>query len=358
MSTTAFALAGLGGFNAHGAGFLAAASESKVMPDLVTATSGQIIVLADWLQGKNLEQSLVIPELEHNTMAQAAIAVCGDPGIFRPAYLEALRRWLTPPFGGNFFETLCNRLFPAQLYVPTRPQSDFATIADVFNNAARIGDRDIGIVFNAYDLKSGQAVLYGNDKARRLWQPKRRNPDATKSVGDLSKTSADEIALAPITAEAVESALWLSLYGFDNLPQPNLIDGAYDRACIVSELHIFDRIFVARPLAQGWVGRNGPPGNWFEVQDWQTEMWFSAGYKAEVAALSQINGLIKAGMISPSSPLKQVELIEIAPETPAGFFNYFVEREKVYERAYEEAAKKFTALGFRPSSFKQARAAG
>ncbi len=43
----AFALAGLGGFNAHGAGFLAAASEHRVVPDLVTATSGQIIVLAD-----------------------------------------------------------------------------------------------------------------------------------------------------------------------------------------------------------------------------------------------------------------------------------------------------------------------
>jgi|HubBroStandDraft_3_1064219.scaffolds.fasta_scaffold470680_2 hypothetical protein len=27
--------------------------------------------------------------------------------------------------------------------------------------------------------------------------------------------------------------------------------------------------------------------NWFEVQDWQTEMWFSAGYKAEHAAADQ-----------------------------------------------------------------------
>lgn len=344
MSTTAFALAGLGGFNAHGAGFLAAASKCKVTPDLVTATSGQIVVLADWLQGKNLEQSLVVPELENNTMAQLAVAVYGDPGVFRPAYLEALRRWLTPQFGGDFFEGLCNRLFPAQLYVPTRPASDFSTIADVFNNA-RIEDRDIGIVFNAYNLRTGQAVLYGNDKARSLWQPKRSNPDATKSVGDVSRTGADEIALEAITAEAVQSALWLSLYGFDNLPQPNLIDGVYDRACIISELHIFDRIFVARPLAQGWLKKGGP-SNWFEVQDWQTEMWFSAGYKAEVAALNQINGLIKAGMVNPSSPLKQVDLIEIAPETPAGFFNYFIERKKVYERAYGQAIEKFAALGF------------
>ena len=37
--TTAFALAGLGGFNAHGAGFLAAASKCGMIPDMVTATS-------------------------------------------------------------------------------------------------------------------------------------------------------------------------------------------------------------------------------------------------------------------------------------------------------------------------------
>ena len=90
MSTTAFALAGLGGFNAHGAGFLAAASKCNAVPDLVTATSGQIIVLADWLQNKDLEKSLVVPELEHNPMAQLAIALSGDPGVFRPAYPETL----------------------------------------------------------------------------------------------------------------------------------------------------------------------------------------------------------------------------------------------------------------------------
>jgi hypothetical protein len=97
MGTTAFALAGLGGFNAHGAGFLAAASKCNVAPDLATATSGQIIVLADWLQHKDLEKSLVVPELENNPMAQLAIAFSGDPGVFRPAYLEMLERWLKPP---------------------------------------------------------------------------------------------------------------------------------------------------------------------------------------------------------------------------------------------------------------------
>ena len=346
-TTTAFALAGLGGFNAHGAGFLAAASECEIVPDLVTATSGQIIVVADWLQGKDLEKSLVDPELEHNSMAQLAVVLSGDSGIFRPAYPEALRRWWTPPpFRENPLEALFDRLLPAQLYVPTRDPAAFSAIAHVFNSEAKLHGHEIGIVFNAYNLKTGQAVLFGNDKARSLWPRQKSIPLATKSI-DARNGSADsdEIELQPITAEAVQSALWLSLYGFDHLPEPHLIDGAYNRSCIVSELHTFDRIFVARPLARGWPGRG--PSNWFEVQDWQTEMWFSVGYKAEVDTLQQINGLVAADRLG--APYKRVDLIEIAPPTPAGFFNYFVERKTVYKRAYQEAITKFAALGLYPA---------
>jgi hypothetical protein len=335
MSTTAFALAGLGGFNAHGAGFLVAASKSNVRPDLVTATSGQIIVLAEWLQGNDLEKSLVIPELEHNPIAQLAIVLSGDPGVFRPAYPEMLQRWMTPPpLQGNLLEAFFDRLLPAQLYVPTRPAADFSKIAKVFNDTS-----DMGIVFNAYNLKAGRAVLFGNLKAQSLWPAEKSNKAATRSVAETDDAEV-ELALLPITAEAIESALWLSLYGFQHLPQPNLIDGAYDRSCIVSELHKFDRIFVARPLARGWLGKGGP-SNWFEVQDWQTEMWFSAAYKAEVDALNQINGLVRTGKLQDPN-YKEVKLIEIAPETPAGFFNYFIERKTIYKRAYDLAVEKFS----------------
>ena len=108
----------------------------------------------------------------------------------------------------------------------------------------------MGIDFNAYNLKTGQAVLFGNPKAHEFWPGEKSNKVATRSVGELDDPEV-ELKLQPITAEAVQSALWLSLYGFSNLPQPHLIDGAYDRSCIVSELHKFDRIFVARPLARG-----------------------------------------------------------------------------------------------------------
>ncbi len=342
MAKTAFALAGLGGFNAHGAGFLVASAKCGIIPDMVTATSGQIVVLADWLQGKDLEKALVDPELQHNSLAELGILFSGDPGIFRPAYLETLGRWFTPPSPRRKpLQALFDRLLPAQLYVPTRSTSDFSTMADVFNNKARIGNRDIGIVFNAYNVRTGEAALFGNDKARGLWDGRKANPQATKTtVHHHGKSATDEIDLLPITAEAIEAALWLSLYGFDRLPQPHLIDGAYFRSCIVSELHMFDRIFVARPLAQGWLGQ--APSNYFDVQDWQTEMWFSVGYKAEVDALTQINGLVAAGHLGP--PFKKVDLIDIAPETPAGFFHYFVERKVIYDRAYDEAMKTFAAL--------------
>src|SRR5262249_9170434 len=201
---------------------------SQVVPELVTATSGQIIVLAEWLQGKDLEASLVNPKLEHNSFAQLAVAFGGESGVFRPAYLEALKRWWSLPLGEkNPLEGLFDRLFPAQLYVPTRKQADFDNIARVLNSATGSDGREIGVVFNAYNLKTGRAVLFGNEKARQLWPKEKPIQQATRSVDVRSSRSGrEEPALGPITAQAVESALWLSLYGFDHLPQPHLMDGA------------------------------------------------------------------------------------------------------------------------------------
>src|SRR5215467_3932531 len=81
------------------------------------------------------------------------------------------------------------------------------------------------------------------------------------------------------------------------------------------------------------------PSNWFEVQDWNYEMWFSV-----VDALKRINDLIDAEVIR-NGEFKKVELIEIEPETPAGYFQYFVERNAVYDRAFETSEKVFASLG-------------
>jgi hypothetical protein len=39
-----------------------------------------------------------------------------------------------------------------------------------------------------------------------------------------------------------------------------------------------------------------------------------------------------------------VDLVEIAPPRPAGFFNYFIERERVFDSAYWQAKERFKAL--------------
>jgi hypothetical protein len=333
----AFALAGLGGFNAHGAGFLAAARDLGVVPDIVTATSGQILVTADWLRGRDLHASLMDPEREAHKFSQFQIALTGYPGIFRPAYVEAWSRlWNPPSATEDYLDQLTDRLLPAQQYVPTRTDEFFAEMADVFNNRAAIGGKRIGVLFNAYDLKSGKAVLFGNDAARDLL-PKMSVLKRSTTFHDarFGSDGDKEAEIHPISGEACKAALWLTLYGFDELPGGRL-DGAYHRSCLVSELHEFDRIFVARPLANGWLGRR-PPSNWFEVQDWNTEMWFSVSYKAEVDALSRINDLVEAGFLDPR--FKKVDLVEVAPETPAGYFNFFLERSEVYDRAYAKASQ-------------------
>jgi hypothetical protein len=344
----AFALAGLGGFNAHGAGFLAAATKWDVRPELVTATSGQIMVLADWLAGRDVRTHLMLAGRASGPYDLLRTLVVGHPGVFRPAFGEALLR-LTSPLGTrdhpfNPINFIADRLLPAQQYVPELTEVEFEGVAKTFNESR------IGVVFNSYEPKQGTGSLYGNDAARALLPTEKALPNthaarlqASSHPHDMRYVSdvTSENEILPITAEAVRSALWLSLYGFQNMPSGRM-DGAYHRSCVVSELHVFDRIFVARPLADGW--RDRPPANWFEVQDWNTEMWFSVGYKAEVAGLRRINDLIAAGVIA-EDKFHKVELIEIEPKTPAGYFHYFVERNDVYDEALRVAEETFAHLG-------------
>ncbi|WP_315718786.1 MULTISPECIES: hypothetical protein [unclassified Bradyrhizobium] len=341
----AFALAGLGGLNAHGAGFLDTARAWGVTPDLVTATSGQILVLSAWLQGLDLRDQLISSDRLRDPTSQLRTVMFGYPGVFRPAYAEALTRFVSwPDWRDGPFNVIADRLLPAQQYVPVRSEADFMHAAETLNGTP------IGVVFNTYDPETGTGCLYGNDAARALLPSEKSIPNAHGAKARQSAAKRDrryasdvsaERTIRPITPEAIKAALWLSLYGFAKLPEGQM-DGAYHRACIVSELHGFDRIFAVRPLAGGWQGE--VPQNWFEVQDWTYEMWFSVGYKAEVDALKRINDLIAAGVIT-DPKYKSVDLVEIQPETPAGYFNYFVERGEVYESAVVATELKFAELG-------------
>jgi len=142
----AFALAGLGGFNAHGAGFLQAARDNGIKPDLVTATSGQIVVLAAYLKGAtDLKKGLIDKALEHDPLAQLRIASLGYPGVFEPAVTEAIARVLTPPFFGLGINFFADRFLPAQLYKPTRTAEIIEELSDTLNDSP-IGSSSIPMI--------------------------------------------------------------------------------------------------------------------------------------------------------------------------------------------------------------------
>jgi len=200
----------------------------------------------------------------------------------------------------------------------------------------------IGVVFNAYCPVKGTGVLYGNDAARKLMLTESSIPLLKDEVGSDSRyNKSSEYPIREITLDSIKSALWLSLYGFEHIPK-GYMDGAYHRSCILSELHNFDEVFVARPLANGWL-ETELPRSYFDVQDWNTEMWFSVGYKAEVDAMKRINALIERGIITNKS-FKPVRIFEIEPKTPAGYFNYFIEHLTVFEDAKDKADKLFKRL--------------
>jgi hypothetical protein len=117
-ASVAFALGGLGGFNAHGTGFLDAATHCEVIPNLVTATSGQIAILAQWLMGRDLKKAIINPELEHNQLAQLAIAVGGEPGVFQPAYSQAFKRWFRFPDLEHPFRSCSTACFRLRFMCP------------------------------------------------------------------------------------------------------------------------------------------------------------------------------------------------------------------------------------------------
>jgi len=338
----AFALAGLGGFNAHGAGFLQAARDNRVEPDLVTATSGQIIVLAAYLRGEpDLKAGLIDKEIEHDPFAQLRIALTGYRGVFEPAFWEAIQRIVTPPWFKPDLDFFADKFLPAQMYKPVRTSETIAALANTFNHSR------VGVVFNTFDPETGNGLLYGNEAARERMPTESSIgvlPDQRSRDPKIARTSGAEQAILPITEEAISSALWLSLYGFDPAAMPQRqMDGAYHRSCILSELHNFDRVIVCRPLANGWRDKDWPK-SYFDVQDWNTEMWFSVGYKAEVDAMKRINALIDRGAIPPDAGFKVVDLLEVEPTTPAGYFNYFIERDSVYEDARERADALFKWL--------------
>lgn len=314
--TMGMALGGLGGFNAHDAGVLKALHDRSLHPDVITCTSGAILWVHQYLTAPERIPEEVRRQTDAVRGGNALLAaVTGIPGVFAPAYLQYWRRWLRP-WSEVSINALLDRLLPAQLYVPTRPASQYQAVATTFNEAP------VPIMFNAFAIGRGHELVFTNPAGADFLEV--TLDDGREHHWPWRDTST---SYRSIDAKAVEAALWLVLYGFaETYRGETVIDGAYHRQLIVTELASCDVIYAVKPQSDAWAGR--PPKSYFDVQDFDTEMWFNSSYAAEVAGLQHAT--------------EPPQVIPITMKRPLGYFNYFIERESNYTRAYEQASRVFT----------------
>jgi len=362
QTTLAFAMGGLAGNNAHGAGFLQAALERKVQPIMISCTSGQILWVSRYLQAANnliktnLKEMLQEDVRQVNptgnvNVALASLALFGKAGVFAPARNEymldmiqnAVDTWFdvcTKPHEVLLPQKLLE-LFPCRNLIPDFPEVFFDNIADIFRNASLPQENGkkrlpVGIVFNSYNPRSGEEYVYLNDQARKLLHEKSGGEEHKYSPGVKSRYR-DRTIYQDIDAKAVRDALWLYQYGFDN-KESGFIDGAYFRGMILSELTVARKIFCVRPINHCWQG--DLPRNYPELEDLKTEIAFDGSYCGERYQIQLINRLLGKN-VADSSKYHQIELEEIEIKKPRGYFDYLFENELVFADAYEDAVQRF-----------------
>lgn len=371
MQRVAIAIGGLGGNNAHGAGFLAAAHETQrlrgearrprpeapdgddrrrraahgLLPEVefISCTSGAMLWVARYLQGTDLRAALRatvqevdarlgLPDSEwtRDWRGPLLAGVTGIPGVFRPAWQAYLRHWQRRMTARPFAWPTTPRdwydlLYPAQVLIPAFPDSLFEQIAATFNDR----DHGVGVAFNSFNPRSGLEYLHVNELGMQLLAA--RDPDV--DYGRVDGT----LLYRDIRPDDVRAALRLFAYGFidaDAEPAGPAIDGAYARSIILNELTFAERIYAVKPLNTRWIGRL--PGNQFEVQDMQTERWFETSYREQARLINKISKLTRSTRLVDEAgrEYRDVELVPVELEMQRGYFQYFVEELDVFEDAY------------------------
>jgi hypothetical protein len=371
---TVFALSGLAGNNAHGAGFLAAAQDvagregdrPAPFPDLkmITCTSGTIASVAAYLQGQDLramvqsgidavDRATWLPREHWADPVRLPLITgwVGVPGIFGP-YVQAVAQHVLaqttavavgtrPPLPPTPQEWI-NTVLPARMFVPERPEADFERWADVFNHTP------VGIVFNSFDPSAGEEYLYVNESGMRLI---RQHHDPGARYDGRRKRSTYQ----PIDASAIKKALWLFWYGFDQPRQH--VDGAYARSIILNEATFADTIYAVKPENHRWIGPL--PKNALEVLDMQTELWMGTSYRLQWYQIDLVNRLLAEDRLrgvketreraqasaghsqsTQDRHLKDYHAVRVVPveiQMQRGFFTYFIEDMEVFDAAYEQA---------------------
>ena len=347
--TIAFALGGLAGNNAFGAGVLQAALDCQVKPDFISCTSGQISWTLSYLNalegGASLEKVLEdeIKEQEPyplKDMNWMNLMTTGLKDVYKPVspvgYMTEMSLNMVNSFKdisqdvaqGNFksiswIETI-QRWKPSRTLKPARTDDVFDLISTAFNRS------DIGIAFNSYAPLKGEEYVYLNGKA---WEALGITEEGQS--GYRLRTY-----YFKITPDSVKDALWLYQYGF---PEGiTTIDGAYYRQIMLSELVGADKIFVVRPVNHEWLSKL--PVSDVGAQDLQTELLFNGSYIGERDKIALINTLIAEGKLS-SAEFRPIELVELEIPTQQGFFDYVFEKPSVFNDAKKMAIKQFRALG-------------
>ncbi|MFW5641249.1 MAG: cyclic nucleotide-binding domain-containing protein [Roseicyclus sp.] len=315
---TVFALGGLGGGNAFGAGVLRALTDLDIYPDVITCTSGMVAWTALYLAGVDLKEEL--------RRGEAMQSLEGVPEMLKPAVMGAMllkmnhktiqanmMNWMKPITSFNDF---------ADAAMPVRVLDPFLTPEQLEFYATAMRDSEVGVIFNAYEPTSGTEILYANDAAR-----------ARVPLEDMEGRRIEEI-----TPVGVEAALWLSHYGYtrpDGAPQMAL-DGAYRRQFILQEVMNATRLFVARPEHRKYLGRM--PRNQLEQKVFETYMWFSAAYRSEIQMIRMANKWTREGRLTGR---KVTDIVEIENEIPMTFDSYFTETMESMERARASTIARF-----------------
>lgn len=345
---SAFALGGLAGNNAFGAGFLQAALDKEKAgeiagPLMITATSGQIYWVYQYLKllaknenrGPNdtlkhllandiadLTPPCLIAGLLHNLLpdqdkelldnltkwqaplfeqmpfghdfAMAWLNMFGKPGRYKTAYPQALQESMGNVVGAiratlkNLSDQRINQVSAIESIISILPdgtiQPDFPP--DLFDKIAR--------TFN--DLKEddqhGIGIVFNSYNPKqgieKIYLNERARALLNRTYGTSSKFR-QRTEFHEIDGDAVRAALWLYAYGFKS--GQATLDGAYYREVILSEAcgKGVNTIYSVRPINWKWLGEL--PGNYISSKDLETEVSFNGSYAGERDKIMLINKL-------------------------------------------------------------------
>ena len=344
----AFALGGLAGNNAFGAGFLEAARVQGVTPSMISCTSGQIFWVYKYLQCLNggaplrdvLAEEIAKVASTHNiNLDMASVALWGRPGVFRPAYVEYATDMLRNSFqawqnifksGGNTFmlqEAL--QTLPGRLLVPLFSDEFYAEIGEAFNKS------EIGIAFNSYNPLDGCEYVHLNEKARSLLTQKSKRKNAYDK--DKESRSRERTIYNDITPETVRGGLRIYQYGFDE-KHGRFLDGAYYRQIMLAELVYATDIFAVRPVSYSWL-EDSLPTSYIGIEDLKTEVAFNGAYAGERQQICLVNNLLEGGDLSPAK-YHRINLHEIEIGKQRGFLDYIFEKVEVFDEALAKSTER------------------